>query len=121
MGNNGIVHFIDGVLLPPGLLDGLPPPIGPVGPGAPGDPGLGIPSNSETPPACSICTGESGFYVLNNPDALVSVPEGITIPNIQGEVTCALMEQACQLSACDAEACAAFAASDANDICGCVL
>jgi len=131
LANNGIVHFIDGVLLPPGLL--TPPtgpvdpaepvdPTAPVDPAAPVDPGLGIPSNSETPPTCSICTGESGFFVLNNPDALISIPEGITIPAIEeSQVTCTLMEQACQFSACDAEACAAFAASDAKDICGCEL
>jgi uncharacterized surface protein with fasciclin (FAS1) repeats len=123
LANNGIVHFIDGVLLPPGLLDSVTPlPPGPVDPGAPVDPGLGIPSDSATPPSCSICTGEAGFYELNNPDALVSIPEGITIPNIQdSEVACSLMEQACQFSNCDAEACAAFAASDAKDICGCEL
>ena len=123
LANNGIVHLIDGVLLPPSLLAGGTTPGGMVvddGPtiSMPTGGGMGAASQS-----CSICTGEAGSYTLASPNSTITIPDGITITNIPktGEVTCTLLEQTCQFGFCDSPTCAALAAGGASDTCGCQL
>ena len=123
LANNGIVHLIDGVLLPPSLLAGGTMPGGMVvGDG----PAISVPNGDGTGAAtqsCSICTGEAGVYALASPNSTITIPDGITITNIPktGEVTCTLLEQTCQFGFCDSPTCAALAAGGASDTCGCQL
>merc|ERR1712176_88651 len=105
--NNGIVHVIDNVLIPEDLSNGA----------AESQPVPDAPSATQS---CSICTGSPGIFKLNNPDNVVSIPDSITVPNIEGqEGFCSLLEQACQLGNCDAEVCNALAGSGAKETCGC--
>jgi len=107
LANNGIIHLIDGVLLPLSLQAGL----GGIGPF--------IPDAGAATTACSICGGKDTF-TFKTPDAMVTLPDGVSLLNIDGtEASCTLLEQACQAGYCDVEDCAAFAASDANEKCGC--
>ncbi len=110
LANNGIIHKIDGLLIPPSLLNG------PLAPGPPGSPGGGGAATQ----SCSICNGVRGSFTLNTPDAMITFPDGVTISTIQGnEATCTIVEQACQFGFCSASTCAALAASGAKDTCGC--
>lgn len=110
LANNGIIHVIDGILLPSDMElpipDGLPPP-----------PDM---SGAQTQ-SCSICTGVRGdAFTLTNPDAVISIPEGMSIPTFTGtEGTCAEIEDLCQIGYCDAQLCSTFAVDGASDTCGC--
>jgi len=162
LANNGIIHLIDGVLVPPDLLveaasnedssaskssdenasksndedetksndegtsksndegesNGIPltniPDIF--------DPGFSQkPSIDGETQACSICSGKGESFRFENAEAMVKIPNGISIQNIDGtEATCTLLEQACSLGFCDDAACIALAASDTKATCGCV-
>ena len=120
LANNGIVHLIDGLLIPPTFA--LPP--GGPSVGQPGGPTVGIGGDigSAATQSCSICSGVVGTgWNLMNPDAMITIPEGFTISTIQStEATCTLVEQACQLGYCSAETCTALFES-APETCGCVV
>lgn len=112
LANNGIIHLIDGLLIPPSLLNGPPGGFNSF------DGAMGGDSGAATQ-ACSICSGEVGAFKLNTPDAMLTFPDGVSISTIQGgEATCTLAEQACQFGFCSAETCVALA-EVANDTCGC--
>jgi transforming growth factor-beta-induced protein len=104
LANNGMIHSIDGVLLPPSVFG---PQVEPIVPDV----------GSATQASCSLCGGQGNFS-FKTPDAMVTLPEGIL--NDAKELSCTLLEQNCQFGFCSAEDCAAIAASDANEKCGCV-
>ncbi len=127
LANNGIVHLIDGVLLPPSLLTGgINIPDGTL-PGTGGDgPGISMPigDGGAASQSCSICSGEAGNYILTTPDNTIPIPDGIDITSLPANVplvTCTLLEQTCQLGFCDATTCATFAAAGVSETCGCQL
>merc|ERR1711933_432023 len=102
LANNGIVHVIDGAMVPENLS------------------ALSIPDAPSAAWSCSICTGSPGVFKLNNSDNIVNIPDSITVPNIEGqEAFCSLLEQTCQMGYCDPEVCNALAESGAKETCGC--
>merc|ERR1712008_583953 len=129
----GIIHLIEGLLLPLNLVNGLGPdamPGGGVGPmpgggGGPMPGGGGGPLGPTGPDAgqmmsCSICSGEAGFFSLTTPDSKVTIPDGINLPEIEEtEATCTEIEQLCQSGFCNDKLCQAFADAGAKETCGC--
>lgn len=118
LANNGIIHLIDGVLLPPSFLPGGGMVVGD-GPSismpVDGGPGMGAATQS-----CSICSGVAGNFLLTKGETEIAIPDGITITNIPPTgATCTLLEQACQFGLCDSDDCAALAALGLSDTCGC--
>jgi len=107
LSNNGIMHVIEGVMEPEGIENGTgETPSAPI-------------AGSATQ-ACSICTGSPGTFILNNADASIDIPDSIVISTIEtSEAPCNLVEQACQIGFCNAEACNALASSGASETCGC--
>jgi len=107
LADNGIVHLIDGVMVPENFMSG-----------AGGQPSAN--DAGAATQACSICTGSPGFFELKNPDAMLSFPDSITVPNIEArEGFCSLVEQTCQMGFCNADLCNALAQSGAKETCGC--
>lgn len=106
LANNGILHVIDGFLMPPAL--------------APGGGGEMQPGDGAATQSCSICSGKFGDFTLANPDSIITLPDGINISTIESsDVACSLLEQACQIGFCDAATCQALASQDTKDTCGC--
>lgn len=93
LANNGIIHVIEGVLLPNGV-------------GTNG--GEGAQTQS-----CSICNGLRETFTLTNPEAMLDLDE------VSSSTTCALLEERCQAGLCDEEACTMYADGGASETCGC--
>lgn len=102
LANNGILHVVDGVLIPPGATDA-------------------VDNGGAQTQSCSICSGNIEVFTLTTPSSFIAIPEGVSIPDIRKEeATCEIVEGACQAGFCDASICAAFAAAGASETCGCV-
>merc|ERR1712176_51031 len=102
LANNGIIHLIDGLLLPGEIVsEGLPPSTG---------------GEGSATLQCSICSGEVEIFELKNPDATLTIPEGTKISGIEGsEASCSEVEAQCQMGFCDPGVCSAFAEGGAKE------
>eukprot|EP00537_Pseudo-nitzschia_pungens_P005233 CAMPEP_0172376792 /NCGR_PEP_ID=MMETSP1060-20121228/68568_1 /TAXON_ID=37318 /ORGANISM="Pseudo-nitzschia pungens, Strain cf. cingulata" /LENGTH=1238 /DNA_ID=CAMNT_0013104453 /DNA_START=407 /DNA_END=4123 /DNA_ORIENTATION=+ len=71
--------------------------------------------------SCSICSGEMESPVLSNPDAMLTIPEDVSISELEGrtEASCQEVADTCFAGFCSPDVCSRFAEDGTKEICGC--